>query len=102
MRWEVDFPMRAFQESPQAAGHREVAATVMTGAFMGGLDTYIVNVALPTIAEIFGADVAMVQWVPLAYLVAITSSLVIVGRAVVSAVRGRGAPQESQPPGVAQ
>jgi len=53
----------------------------MTGTFMGGLDTYIVNVSLPTIAATFGAEVAMVQWVPLAYLVAVTSALVIAGRA---------------------
>ncbi len=58
-----------------------VLVTVMTGTFMGGLDTYIVNVSLPTIAYSFGAAVAIIQWVPLAYLVAITSSLVIFGRA---------------------
>jgi MFS family permease len=73
--------VRAFTESPQASGHRWLVATVMTGTFMGGLDTYIVNVSLPTITETFGAEVAIVQWVPLAYLVAITSSLVIFGRA---------------------
>src|SRR5262245_47693542 len=53
----------------------------MTGTFMGGVDTYIVNVSLPTIAGTFGAEVAVVQWVPLAYLVAVTSALVISGRA---------------------
>ena len=73
--------MRTFKESPQASRHRWVVATVMTGTFMGGLDTYIVNVSLPTIAETFGAEVAIVQWVSLAYLVAITSSLVLFGRA---------------------
>jgi EmrB/QacA subfamily drug resistance transporter len=73
--------VRAFKASPLAPGHRWVVATVITGTFMGGLDTYIVNVSLPTIAETFDAEVAIVQWVPLAYLVAITSSLVIVGRA---------------------
>lgn len=69
------------KERPRAPGHRWVVATVMTGAFMGGLNTYIVNVSLPTIAQTFGAEVAMVQWVPLAHLVAITCSLVIFGRA---------------------
>lgn len=73
--------MRSFQERPRAPVHGWVVATVMTGTFMGGLDTYIVNVSLPTIAETFGAEVAVVQWVSLAYLVAITSSLVIAGRA---------------------
>jgi EmrB/QacA subfamily drug resistance transporter len=48
---------------------------------MGGLDTYIVNVSLPTMAQTFGVAVAVIQWVSLAYLVAITSSLVLWGRA---------------------
>lgn len=73
--------MRAFEERQRAHIHRWVVATVMTGTFMGGLDTYIVNVSLPTVAATFGVAVAIVQWVPLAYLVAITSSLVIAGRA---------------------
>lgn len=73
--------MRSFQERQRAPVHGWVVATVMTGTFMGGLDTYIVNVSLPTIAATFGVEVAMVQWVPLAYLVAITSALVIAGRA---------------------
>src|SRR5919108_5866561 len=73
--------MRAFTDTPHTSRHRWIVATVMTGAFMGGLDTYIVNVSLPTIAATFGVAVAMVQWVSLAYLVAITSSLVLWGRA---------------------
>lgn len=73
--------VRSLKASSRAPKHRWVVATIMTGTFMGGLDTYIVNVSLPTIAETFGAKVAMVQWVPLAYLVAITSALVIAGRA---------------------
>jgi MFS family permease len=47
---------------------------------MGGLDTYIVNVSLPTMAQTFGVEVAVIQWVSLVYLVAITSSLVLWGR----------------------
>jgi EmrB/QacA subfamily drug resistance transporter len=73
--------VRSFQERQKASVHGWVVATVMTGTFMGGLDTYIVNVSLPTIAEAFGVAGATVQWVPLAYLVAITSALVIAGRA---------------------
>ena len=53
--------MRAFAERPQTPGHRWVVSTVITGTFMGGLDTYIVNVALPTIVDTFGAEVAIVQ-----------------------------------------
>src|SRR2546426_9370444 len=68
-------------ESAPPTGRWWVLAPIVTGTFMGGLDTYIVNVSLPTIAGTFGAEIAVVQWVPLAYLVAVTSALVISGRA---------------------
>ena len=38
------------------------------------------NVALPTLAQAFGASFQQVQWVVLAYLLAITTLLVSVGR----------------------
>jgi MFS family permease len=69
------------QESPRVVGYWWGLAPVMTGTFMGGLDTYIVNVSLPTVANSFGVEVAVIQWVPLAYLVVITSALVLCGRA---------------------
>jgi len=68
-------------KSAPLTGRWWVLAPIMTGTFMGGLDTYIVNVSLPTLAATFGAEVAVIQWVSLAYLVAITSSLVLCGRA---------------------
>lgn len=47
---------------------------------LGSLGTSIANVALPTLAEAFGASFQAVQWVVLAYLLAVTSSIVGVGR----------------------
>lgn len=44
------------------------------------LGTSIANVALPTLAERFGASFQQVQWVVLAYLLAITTLIVSVGR----------------------
>jgi len=44
------------------------------------LGTSSANVALPTLARVFGAPFSAVQWVVLAYLVAITSSIVAFGR----------------------
>ena len=52
-------------------------AGIGTGIFMFTLDGSIVNVALPTLASALGASLAAVQWVPLAYLLVITS---LVGR----------------------
>ena len=48
---------------------------------MGGLDTYIVNLSLPTIAQALQADIGAVHWIVLAYLLAITGLVVTFGRA---------------------
>lgn len=48
-------------KSAPLPGRWWVLAPIMTGTFMGGLDTYIVNVSLPTIAATFGAEVAVIQ-----------------------------------------
>ena len=51
------------------------------------LDASIVNVALPTLAHAFGAPLATVQWVVLAYLLVITT--LVMGAARLGDVRGR-------------
>lgn len=53
---------------------------VAVGTFMATLDGNIVNVALPTLAVELGAPVEALQWIVNAYLVAITATLVVVGR----------------------
>lgn len=47
---------------------------------LSSLGTSITNVALPTLAAAFGTSFQSVQWIVLAYLLAITSSIVSVGR----------------------
>jgi EmrB/QacA subfamily drug resistance transporter len=47
---------------------------------LSSLGTSIANVGLPTLAEAFGASFQQVQWVVLAYLLAITTLIVGVGR----------------------
>jgi len=54
--------------------------TVCFGAFMGQLDASIVTVAFPSLQRQFGTHLAAVQWVSLAYLLALTALLVPVGR----------------------
>jgi EmrB/QacA subfamily drug resistance transporter len=49
-------------------------------ALMASLDTSIANVALPGLSAAFGASFHAVQWVVLAYLLAVTSLIVGVGR----------------------
>ena len=65
-------------------GHRLApwfaVGTVCFGAFMGQLDASIVTVAFPALQHRFGAGLAAVQWVSLAYLLALIALLVPAGR----------------------
>jgi MFS family permease len=54
--------------------------TVCFGAFMGQLDASIVTLAFPALQRQFGVSLAGVQWVALAYLLALVALLVPVGR----------------------
>ena len=47
---------------------------------LSALGTSITNVALPTLAQVFAASFQQVQWIVLAYLLAITTLIVSVGR----------------------
>jgi len=55
-------------------------ATVCFGAFMGQLDASIVTLAFPALQRQLGVGLAGVQWVSLAYLLALVALLVPVGR----------------------
>ncbi|CAN7322933.1 MFS transporter [Pseudoduganella sp. LjRoot289] len=58
---------------------RALAALSLT-VLLSSLGTSIANVALPTLAHAFGATFQQVQWVVLAYLLAITALVVSAGR----------------------
>ncbi|MHB8110414.1 MAG: DHA2 family efflux MFS transporter permease subunit [Syntrophorhabdaceae bacterium] len=66
----------------QPAPHvfRWIVITVAFGAFMSKLDSYIVNISLPTIAGRFDVTSAEVSWVILIYLLVSTSSLLLFGK----------------------
>ena len=57
-----------------------VLASLALCMLLPSLGTSIANVALPTLAEAFGASFQQVQWVVLAYLLATTTLIVGVGR----------------------
>lgn len=59
---------------------RWVLASLSTCMLLSSLGTSIANVGLPTFAEAFGASFQAVQWIVLAYLLAITAMIVTVGR----------------------
>ncbi|MCI0393452.1 MAG: MFS transporter [Chloroflexi bacterium] len=55
-------------------------AAVGMGLFLSTIDGSIVNVALPTLERELNTEFALVQWVVLAYLLALTTLLLSIGR----------------------
>ena len=55
-------------------------ASLSLSMLLSSLGTSIANVGLPTLAQAFNAPFSHVQWVVLAYLLAITTLVVSVGR----------------------
>ncbi|MDH7570221.1 MAG: MFS transporter [Armatimonadota bacterium] len=65
----------------------QALAAVAVGTFMSTLDSSIVNVSLPTIGHEFAADITVVEWVVMAYLLTVAGLLLSVGR--LADMRGR-------------
>ena len=65
------------QLSPAA---RWALASLSLSMLLSSLGTSIANVGLPTLAQAFGANFQAVQWVVIAYLLAITTLIVSAGR----------------------
>lgn len=65
--------------APQTASRLALAALALA-AGLSSLATSIVNIGLPSLAEAFSAPLQQVQWVLLAYLVAVTALVVCAGR----------------------
>jgi len=66
-----------------------VLASLSLSTLLSSLGTSSANVALPTLAQTFAASFQQVQWVVLAYLVAMTAFIVGVGRLGDRVGRGR-------------
>jgi len=59
---------------------RWVLASLSLSMLLSSLGTSIANVGLPTLAQVFNASFQQVQWIVLAYLLAITTLIVSAGR----------------------
>ncbi len=59
---------------------RWALASLSLSMLLSSLGTSIANVALPTLAQTFSASFQEVQWIVLAYLLAVTTLIVSVGR----------------------
>jgi len=69
----------AFREVP-ASRARWALASLSLAMLMPSLDTSIANAALPSLARTLEASFAQVQWIVLAYLLAITTLIASAGR----------------------
>ncbi|WP_246812722.1 MFS transporter [Ensifer sp. ENS07] len=66
--------------APASASVRCVLTSLSLSMLLSSLGTSSANVALPALADAFGVSFQAVQWVVLAYLLAITTLIVSVGR----------------------
>ncbi|CDZ41955.1 MFS transporter [Neorhizobium galegae] len=64
----------------RASAFRGALAALSLSMLLSSLGTSVANVGLPTLAQAFDASFQQVQWVVLAYLLAITTLIVSVGR----------------------
>lgn len=67
-------------QTAHRSSQRGAMASLSLAMLLSSLGTSIANVALPTLAQFFDATFQSVQWVVLAYLLAITCTIVGVGR----------------------
>jgi len=58
----------------------QILFAIMLGIIMAPIDASMVNVILPTLTEVFSTDIGMAQWVPMAYLLIISSLVLFFGR----------------------
>lgn len=75
------FPAETTSAPGKQAGTWAVMAVVAIGVFMATLDSSIVNISLPTIAQYFKVPLGgAIEWVIIAYLVATAAALLTAGR----------------------
>ena len=68
------------ERAQQTLSVRWALASLSLSMLLSSLGTSIANVGLPTLAQVFNASFQHVQWIVLAYLMAITTLIVSVGR----------------------
>ncbi len=73
-------PRSEAQRPPRSPAATRALAGLATTMLLSSLGISIANVALPTFVDAFGASFQAVQWVVLAYLLAVTTVIVSVGR----------------------
>ncbi len=67
-------------DDTQSTGDWRALSVALSGTFMSTLDANIVNTALPTIGQGFGASLPQVQWIVAGYFLVISCLLLLFGR----------------------
>jgi EmrB/QacA subfamily drug resistance transporter len=67
-------------EKAERSQYRPIVLCVASAVFMVRLDSYIVNISLPTIARYFRVGTGEVSWVVLTYLLVMTSCMLLFGK----------------------
>ncbi|MHB8644482.1 MAG: MFS transporter [Thermomicrobiales bacterium] len=74
--------LRRATQQPSTPQQRAILVLVVLATALSNLEVGLVNVALPTLAATFGVGRATIQWVAIAYQLAIVGTLVLFGRLV--------------------
>ena len=72
--------MKGMSEDRHEAQRYSILISLMLGSIMGPIDASIMNVTLPTITQFFSVHISTAQWVPMIYLLTISSLLLFYGR----------------------
>lgn len=76
--------------TPRATSHKWlVFAIVALATFMSTLDSSIVNIALPTLSQVFQVSPSVVLWVTLSFVLTLTGLMLTLGRLADTLGRGR-------------
>ncbi len=78
MEKKSGFPHPYFESHPNWKWF--ILSTVLVGATMSALDVSIVNVAMPTMEKGFQVNMAVIEWVAMAYMLTLTVFLPLFGR----------------------
>ena len=74
-------PAHPDEVRPDSARHLTLLLVALAaGAFLGGLDSSIVNTVLPVVTAAFGSDVAGTEWVITIYLLVLSGLQLSLGR----------------------
>jgi EmrB/QacA subfamily drug resistance transporter len=71
--------IQRLQSDPQ--GYKwKALATVALGTLMGTMDASIANISFPVLTKVFQADLTVVMWVALVYILVCTSLMLVLGK----------------------